>query len=281
METLLRFLSTYKTFIVFMLLEVFSLTLVGKYNTYQHGKMLNSSNAIVGQVYDGISSMTDYLSLGETNHDLARENSRLKSELNVTKRALEFFREDSTYALRQKIARQNGYTFVTARVINSSFSRSHNYLTLDKGTLDGVHAEMGVVSHSGVVGIVSTASEHFALVIPVLNVVSRISAKVKDKSQTGSLVWKGGDYRYAALEEVPGFIPVAKGDSIITSGHSTIFPEGVYVGKVSKCGRGEDNNVKIEVELGVDFTKLAYVDVINYGNAEEMKELLKKAQENE
>lgn len=281
METLLRFLSIFKTFIVFVLLEFLSLVLIGKYNTYQHGKYLNTSNYIAGSIYEGVSSVTDYFSLDRTNRELALENSRLKSELNKAERTIEFFKEDSTFALRKKIASQNSYSFVTARVISGTFSRSHNYITLDKGTADGVRSEMGVVNHSGVVGIVSTASEHFSLVIPIVNVVSRVSAKVKDKSQTGSLIWKGGDYRYASLEEVPAFIPVAKGDSIITSGYSTIFPEGIYVGKISKCGRGSDNDLKIDVQLGVDFAKLAYVDVINFNNAEEMKRLIEEGTRNE
>lgn len=281
METLLRFLATFKTFIVFILLEAASLMLVVRYNTFQHGRFLNSTNYLSGVIYDAVSSVTDYFSLDQTNRALAAENSRLKSELNMTKRALEFFREDSTYAIRQKIAAENGYKFVTARVINSSFSRSHNYLTLDKGELDGVHKEMGVVSQAGVVGIVCSASDHFALVMPILNVESKISAKVKNKSQTGSLVWKGADYRYASLEEVPGYIPVAKGDSIVSSGYSTIFPEGIYVGKISKCGRGADNNLRIDVQLGVDFTKLAYVDVVNFQNAEEMKQLIQEGEHND
>lgn len=281
MDTLIAFFSIFKTFIVFVLLEIASLAIYFSSNSYQHGKYLNASNVVSGKLYEVRSYITDYTDLSNTNWQLARENAMLKTQLYASNKALEYFREDSTYASRKKAAIDNNYTFLSARVVNATFTKAHNYLTLDKGKADGVRTEMGVVCQSGVVGIVDDVSEHFALVIPVLNVSSRISVKVKDKSQTGTLVWKGDDYRYAKLEDVPGYIPIAKGDTIITSGYSSIFPEGIFVGTISKMGRSKSQVMSVDVNLGPDFTKLTYVDVIDFKNAEEMKRLKKEGMKNE
>lgn len=281
METLIRFFAIFKTFIVFAALEIVSLVLYFSYNNYQHGEYLNTSNIVSGKLYEVRSSITNYLDLSNTNWELARENARLKTQLYASNKALEYFREDSTYALRKHMAEANNYSFIEARVVNATFTKAHNYLTLDKGTNDGVRSGMGVISQSGVIGIVSSASSHFSLVIPVLNVSSRISVKVKNKSQNGTLVWKGDDYRYATLQEIPTYIPIAKGDSIVTSGYSSIFPEGMFVGKISKFGRGKDQVLNINVVLGQDFSKLTYVDVIDFKDAEEMKTLEKEGIPNE
>ena len=281
METLIRFFIIFKTFFVFVLLELLSLMLYFSFNSFQHGQYLNASNTIAGRLYEMRSSITDYIELGNTNWELARENAMLKTQLYASNKALEYFREDSTYAKRKKVAEDNNYSFMSARVVNATFTKAHNYLTLDKGSADGVRPEMGVVCQAGVVGIVSAVSEHFALVLPVLNVSSRISVKVKDKSQTGTLVWKGDDYRYASLEDVPSYIPIAKGDTILTSGYSSIFPEGVFVGKIVKNERGKDQLLNLKVSLGPDFSKLVYVDIIDFKNAEEMKKLERGIRTNE
>lgn len=281
METLLRFFAIFKNFFVFLLLEIFGLMLYFSYNSYQHGKYLNASNVVAGKLYGIRNEITGYMDLNNQNWDLARENASLKSQLYAANKALEYFREDSTYAIRRKIAEKNNYSFMSARVVNATFTKAHNYLTLDKGSNEGVRPLMGVVSQAGVVGIVSSVSEHFSLVIPVLNVSSQISVKVKNKSQTGTLVWKGDDYRYATLQEIPSYIPIAKGDSIVTSGYSSIFPEGIFVGKIGKYGRGKDQVLSIDVNLGPDFSKLVYVDIIDFKNAEEMKKLEKEGSLNE
>lgn len=281
METLIRFFIIFKKFFVFALLEIISIILYFSYNSYQHGQYLNASNTIAGKVQAYRSEIANYFNLSNTNWELARENAMLKNKLYAANKALEYFSEDSTYATRVKNAKDNNYSFVSARVVNATFTKSHNYLTLDKGSEDGIRPEMGVICQAGVVGIVKAVSEHFSLAMPVLNVSSRISVKVKDKSRTGTLVWKGEDYRYANLEEVPSYIPIAKGDSVVTSGFSDIFPEGIYVGKISKIGKGKDKTINVNVTLGPDFSKLVYVDVIDFKNAEEMKKLEEKALSNE
>jgi len=211
-----------------------------------------------------------------TNDYLAQENAELRDRLYARENELNFIKQDSNFQIRQNRAVEKNYTFITAKVINASTNKYRNYVTLDKGREDGIRPEMGVINESGVIGIVSSVSNHFSVVLPVLNPSSRISAKIKDRSKTGSLVWNGRDARKALLEEVPLYIPIEVGDTVVTSGYSSIFPEGIDIGIVSFFQKENDNFYFIEVDLFTNFNQLSYVDVISYRNAEEQKELEEK-----
>ena len=181
----------FKTFIVFLMLEVLSLVLVFTYNDYQHGQYFNSSNELVGRMYEVMNTVTGYFSLNRTNEDLARENSRLKTQLSSAQAMIEYYREDSTYMQRKALADSGNYSFVTARVISTSFSKSHNYLTLDKGSADGIQSEMGVIGQTvwwhrqcGVVPLLHRYSVAQYLVASV--------GEGKEQVADGALVWKGG-----------------------------------------------------------------------------------------
>ena len=276
METLFRFLRTYQSIFLFIALEVASLALYFSYNDYQHGKYLNASNAVSGKMLQTREQVTRYASLDQVNNQLAQENAQLRAQLLATKRALDFYREDSTFKKRDLIAKANKYTFVPATVISTNLSRSHNHLVIDKGSNDGIRPEMGVINQGGVVGIVSAVSEHFALVMPLLNTSTHISARIHGKSQTGTLQWDGSDHRYASLDEIPNYISVAEGDTVETSGFSSIFPEGTPIGRVHQVSAGETQMLAIDVKLGADFTRLGNVDVIDFAHAAEMKEIEKK-----
>jgi rod shape-determining protein MreC len=197
-------------------------------------------------------------------------------ELDFTIRELNAIKQDSTYEIRKSQMSGKDYTFITAKVINASSNKKQNYLTLDKGAKDNVRIKMGVINESGVVGIVSSVSDHFAVVLPILNPSSRISAKIKEKEKIGSLVWDGKDPRIALLEEVPRHIPLVRGDTVVTSGYSSIFPEGIGIGTVLDFKRENDNFYFIKVELFTNFNQLSYVDVIDYRYAEEQEELERK-----
>jgi rod shape-determining protein MreC len=276
MRTLIRFLITYKTLFLFLFLEVISLVLIINYNQFQRSQFLSSSNVVVGKIYEYSDAVTKYFSLRSVNSTLAQENASLRNRLYALENELSYSKEDSTLMQRNILAKDRNYTFIPAKVINATISQSKNYLTLDKGADDGIRPEMGVLNGSGVVGIISSVSSHFSVVIPVLNTSSHISAKVKNKTQTGSLVWDGKDPRKANLEEVPLYIELAEGDMVVTSGYSTIFPEGIPIGRISSFRKYNDDFYIIEVDLATDFHQLSFVDVIDYKYAEEQKELEKK-----
>lgn len=276
METLFRFFSIFKTLFVFIILQFIALSLYFTHNEYQHGKYLNTSNKIAGNVYSLQNQLESYLNLGEVNWQLTRENSRLRTQLMRMEKEVQYLSSDTTLAKRKALAIKKNYELIPATIVEHTVSKTHNYLTLDAGSEDGVEVEMGVIGPNGIVGMVSAVSKHFALVVPILNTSARFSVKVKDKSETGTLVWKGDGIRQANLEEIPAYIPVAKGDSIITSGLSTVFPEGILAGRISDFGKAADQSMTINVELATDFSKLEFVDIIAFRNREELTELQQK-----
>jgi len=269
MRSLLRFLAKYHAVFLFVFLEVLSITMIVKYNNYQRVKFLNSSNQLTGSIYDGYWGIAQYFSLKQLNDELAEENAKLRSELmreELSKIGNDAPQQDSLY--------QQNFFFLTAKVINNSVNRVHNYILLNKGSRHGIKPDMGVVSSDGVVGVVTNVSKNYCTVISLLNNRLKISAKIKRNNYFGSLTWNGDDYRKAELDEIPFHVDVAKGDTIVTSGYSAIFPEGLMLGTVSDYSlQGGSNFYKITVNLSVDFKNLVYVDVIQNKTRDEILKL--------
>jgi len=283
MRTLIRFLLTFKTLILFVILQFTSLILIIEYNHFQRSQFLDSSNVVIGGIYQISNTVSEYFKLKTINDNLAEENTELRdrlymreNELSFTMHQLNSIKQDSNYQIRENRTPGKDYTFITAKVINASYNKKKNYLTLNKGAKDNIRVKMGVINESGVVGIVSNVSDHFAVVLPILNPSSKISAKIKNKEKIGSLVWDGKDAEIALLEEVPRHIPLVKGDTVVTSGYSSIFPEGIKIGTVEDFKEENDNFYFIKVKLFTKFNQLSYVDVIDYRYAEEQEELEKK-----
>ena len=201
---------------------------------YQHHVFLTSANSVVSGVYSASSSVTAYFNLKGINEDLQRRNTDLELEVLNLKRTIDFYREKEYADSVPVDSSLQRYSFITAHVINNTITKSHNYITLNKGTEDGLRPEMGVVDQNGVVGIVNVVGPHSARVISLLNPFLRLSCKVKGHNHVGSLVWQGNDYTYAILEELPRHAEFQNGDTIVTSGYSTVFPEGVPVGVVEE-----------------------------------------------
>ena len=157
-------------------------------------------------------------------------------------------------------------------MINNSISRPYNYITVEKGTIDGVAPEMGVVDQNGVVGVVNVVSEHYARIISLLNPQFRLSCKLKGSDVFGSLVWDGGSPEEALLEELPKHTVYEPGDTIVTSGYSSVFPEGIPVGTIKSADRGVDDNFfTLRIKLFTDFSRLSTVRIISNDNIEEVQ----------
>ncbi len=273
MRLLLRFLLKFKTLFFFIVLEILALALVVNHNRFQRVRFLNAANVVSGTCYEYTSACYRYFSLSSVNQSLADENAELKRQNAMLRSQVNAYRYDTTFTNRSEMAAQRHFVFRTAKVVQASTNLTHNYLTIDKGTHDGVRKGMGVINDKGVVGIVSDASHHFSVVLPIINAASRINAKVAGKSEVGTLFWNGGDVRQAQLEEVPHYIPVQVGDTIRSSAYSSVFPEGVMVGKVVAKEARKDNFYSLTVDLSVDFEKLTFVDVVEFLHAEEKAEL--------
>ncbi len=279
MRTLILFLLKFRTLFLFLGLELLSFLLIVNNNQFQRNRFLSSSNRIVGTVYNLSDKVNRYFNLNEVNESLAQENEALNTELAQLREQLAFYRQDTSYTGRKQTSVEKNYSFMTAKVIYFSTVRQKNTFTINKGEADGVKKGMGVISPKGVVGIVSNTSGHFSSVMPIVSTASGgISATVKGKTQLGKLTWKGSNLRYAQLEEVPLYIPVVLGDTIVTSGYSDVFPEGYPIGTIDKFSKRNDDFYDIQVELAVDFDKLSYVDVIEFKNFEEREALVEKTE---
>ncbi|GHA68789.1 cell shape-determining protein MreC [Pontibacter akesuensis] len=248
------------------MLEVLCVFLIVRYNTYQGAAFFNSANKYVGQVLEFQSGITDYFRLTSINQTLARENAALREEVLQFRQATlsdSTATLDSTYFVATDTSKVYPYNLLAGRVINNSVRRMNNYLTIAKGTADGVKPGMGVIAPNGVVGRVKTVSEHYATVTSLLHSQMLVSAKIKKSDTFGTVKWAGGDYRTALLDYIPLHIKPAKGDTIVTSGFNTVFPEGIMIGTISSIEKEPDKSFyTIEVKLAVDFAQLAYVYVV-------------------
>ncbi|MCM1349235.1 MAG: rod shape-determining protein MreC [Firmicutes bacterium] len=274
MNNLLYFLIKARPWILFTIYFVLGCVMLFNSGPYQQSVYLTSANAFSTGVYKTATGITSYFNLKNINEDLQRRNSDLEMEVLSLKQQLVAY-HDMDFALKHPVdSSLQRYNFILAHVINNSVHRPHNYITIQKGALDGVKPEMGVVDQNGVVGKVNVVGPHSARIISLLNDKLPLSCKVKKSNTVGSLVWNGKDYREALLEEIPRHATFAKGDTVITSGYSTSFPEGIPVGVVIGEMKGYDDNYKtLRVKLFTDFSKLSTVRIIVDNMARELKEL--------
>jgi rod shape-determining protein MreC len=278
MEQLFRFLMRYGGTFLFIILESFSLIIVVNQNSFQHASFLSSSNQVAASLLNVEGSVVSYFGLVDTNQQLASENAILQNRVTQLQGRLELLK-DSTHGELQ-IAPDQAYHYVPAKVIGNSINRLQNFITLNKGRLDGIKPEMGVVDNRGVVGIVTAVSDHFTVVMSLLNSKSQLSCKIKRTNDFGSLVWNGVDTDYANLLEVPKHADVRVNDTLITSGFSAIFPEGIPVGIVTQSQKSSSTSYYyIVVKLTANFRTLTYVNVIQYQNLEELKTVQKEGEQ--
>ena len=268
MRGLLRYLIKNYAFLLFLLLEVISLLFVFNFNKYQKVQYLNSSSQMTASVYNSFHSITEYFSLTKVNQSLAEENAKLKSaqsySLNIT--------TDSVSA--NFIQKNSTYQFISALVINNSVNKTLNYITLNKGRKDGVKPDMGIVSPQGIVGVVVTVSENYAMGFSVLNKRWGVSAKLKKSGYFGPIEWSGGDYQIANLMEIPFHVELAVGDTIVTSSYSGVFPEGILIGTVHSFEQPEGESFyQIRIKLATDFKSIHYVEVVDNLNKAQLNEL--------
>ena len=274
MRNLIVFIWKNYFFFLFIALESVAFYLIIRNNRFQNAGFFNSSNAVTGNVYQSYSNVTDYLYLKKDNELLAAQVARFKTLSSgsfITLKNNELAINDSVY--KQK------YTYNYAKVINNSINKRNNFLTLNAGSLQHIEPEMAVIAAGGVVGIVKDVSENYCSVMSLLNKNTMISCKLKKSGYLGSVVWAGGDPTTARLDDVPKHAVINVGDTVITSGASPIFPEGVMVGFIKNFELREgDNFYFAEVSLSTDFGRLSYVYVVKNLMKEEQRNLEKASQ---
>ena len=280
MRNLLNFLIKYNYWFLFLLLEVTSFVFLFRFNRYQQSLFFTSANAAVGAVYETTGSVKSYFHLRSINSDLLDRNLLLEQQLVALQNRL--LQQGVDSATMRSIERATPGTFRLheAKVIKNSLSFEDTYLTLDKGSADGIRPEMGVVDARGVVGIVFKTSPHYALVISLLNSKSSISCKIAGSDYFGYLKWQGGDVQYAYLKDLPRHAQFNLGDTVVTSGYSTVFPEGIMVGTVDDMQDSHDGlSYLLKVKLATDFGKVNAVRVVERSGQLEQLELERRVGE--
>ena len=272
MRNLWLFFLRYYAFFLFLALEAIAIVLMVNNNSYHSASYFNSANAVSADVYTKVADAKTFINLQTVNDSLSKENARLLNLLfsspysNSVKRVVV---GDSTS--------QRRYTYIEAKVVNNSVKNRNNYLTLDRGSLQGVKPKMGVICGNGIVGTVKDVNEHFCTVISFLHKDSKISARLNSTKDYGSLVWEGLNPRFAQLKDIPTHVKVKLGDSVTTTGYSQKFPENIFVGRVVKCDlKSGDNFYNIEVALSTSFSTLRYVYIVEDNFAEELSNLESK-----
>lgn len=259
MERLLNFVYAYRAFFTFLLLELFCAWLVIQNNQYQSTKYFNSSSRLIARMNEVSQNIREYFALAEINNALARENSMLYKKLEQREQAIQVLTlnkiVDSTQFDR--------FDFVSAKVVNNTTKYYKNFVTINRGSDAGLEPGMAVISAGSVVGKVKSVSNHFSVCISLLNLDEQVSGMIKRTGHFGTVQWEGNNPSAVSLKYIPRHVQPAVGDSIVTSGYNAVFPSGVFIGKIKEFKlNNEAPFYEIKVELGLDFSKLAFVDVI-------------------
>jgi rod shape-determining protein MreC len=281
MRNLLDFLYKYHHWLVFVLLEVVSVVLLFKYNSYQNSVWFTSANAVAGKVYEMESKLTSYMAMAELNEQLTLRNIYQERQLDQLRRLYAEATKDTTAAEREELAFLSNYQLIPAKVVENSIHKAENLITIDKGRKDGVKPDMGVACGNGIVGVVYLVSDHYSVVISALNAASsRISCSIRNRGYFGYLHWYGGDPSVAYVEDVPRHAKFNLGEWMVTSGFSSIFPSGVQVGKIEQVYNSRDGlSYKLKVRLSTDFGNLRDVVVINDKSIAERAALMQAARD--
>jgi rod shape-determining protein MreC len=258
MRSLILFLWKHRFFLLFLALEAVSGALIVSNNSYQRSKFISASNGFTGNLLSIYDNIETYFSLKKTNEDLVAENALLRNRLKSS-----FLLHDTvSYLVNDTIYKQR-YRYFEAKVISNSFQKRNNYLILSKGGKQGLYPEMGVITHNGVLGIVNSVSDNFSTVISILHSKSAIDAKLLRTGYTGTISWDGSNYRFGKLDNIPSHVEVNQGDTVVTSGYSSIFPEGILIGTVVKAvNRKNKGFYDITVKFSVDYNRVEYAYVI-------------------
>lgn len=280
MKNLLAFLAKYHHWLLFVVLEIVSLVLLFRFNSYQGSVWFTTANAAAGKFYEGYSEVEAFFGLTKLNEQLTQRNLYLEKQVSQMAEQLTDLTRDSAYLHQNQLQLLSEYKLIPAKVVTNSLHKRNNLITLDKGRADGVHEDMGVACGNGVVGIVYMASEHYSIVIPVINTESNISVTIKDKGYFGHVTWNGGASDLAYVDDIPRHAKFRLGADIVTSGFSSIFPAGIKVGKILHVFNSTDGlSYRIQIKLSTDFSRLRDVCIIDDSKMQERMQLMRAAKD--
>ena len=280
MRNLLDFLVKYNYWFLFLFLEAVSFVLLFQFNSYQGSVWFSSSNTVTGKLYETSSEIESYFQLSKINSELTQRNLYLEQRLHKLEKQIGDSAADSTMEKSLLVKSLQPYRLIPAKVISMTAGRLDNLITINKGEVDGIKKDMGVVCGTGVVGIVYLTSKHYSIVIPILNSQSNISCVIQGRGYFGYLHWTGGDVSQAYVDDVPRHAHFRLYDNVVTSGYSSVFPAGIIVGKILHVYNSADQmSYRLRVKLSTDFGKLRDVCVVDNSALSEQIDILRAAQD--
>ncbi|MBO4463532.1 MAG: rod shape-determining protein MreC [Prevotella sp.] len=280
MQNLIAFFTKNFHWLLFLFLELVCVVLLFRYNSYQGSVWVSSANAVVGKVYEWQSGIEQFFSLEERARQLTDENIALEQQLSHVRQELLDLKGDTALAdsIMQDVIGE--LHLLPAKVVSNSLRRPDNLITVDRGRADGVLPDMGVISGTGLVGVVYLAGEHYSVVMPLLNVHSRVSCAIRNHGYFGYMAWDGSSATDAFMEDVPRHAQFNTGEWVETSGYSDIFPPGITIGKIMAIGNSADGlSYRLRVRLNTDFSRLREVSIITDDTFPERLQLLKAARD--
>jgi len=271
MQQIINFIIRNKTFLLFLLLFSIAISFTIQSHSYHKSKFINSANFLTGGFYNYVSNANRYFSLKKQNEILTQENNRLKSVLYNSKTKKDFSYIDS-------LTFNHSYKFTPGIVLKNSYSSTKNILLINKGVSDSIKQDFGVISSKGIIGIIDNSSKHYSTILSILNTSSKISAQLEKTNHFGTLTWNGVSPYFTQLVDIPKIAPVEVGDTIVTSGRSSIFPKGIPVGTIHDFKLDvAENYYEIDIKLFNDMTNIEYVYIIENIDVPEITNLLKSS----
>lgn len=258
MQQLFYFIRKFRFFLLFLLLEIIAITFTFQHHSFHNSKFINSANFLSGGIYNKVNSISEFFHLKSENKLLIEENIYLKNLLekkNLNSNNAFFTKIDSAQYFQK-------YEYSVAKIINNNYSKSNNYLTINKGLKQGVISDLGVINGKGVIGVVKNISGNYATVLSILNQQSKINVRLKNSNHFGTLIWNGNDYNTTQIIDIPRQAILSVGDTIITGGKSAIFPEGILVGTVKDFTFENNQYQEINVLLFNDMSAIEYVQIV-------------------
>ncbi|MCF7559076.1 rod shape-determining protein MreC [Sabulilitoribacter multivorans] len=268
MQQIINFIIRNKNFLLFLLLFGISILFTIQSHSYHKSKFINSANFLTGGIYNSVNNISEYFNLKSQNQLLVEENKRLRWLIRNSQ-----ITSDSTFI--DSLSFSKSYRFYSANIIKNSYALTDNFLTINRGINDSIQQDFGVISSKGIVGIIDKTSANYATVLSILNTTSRISAQLKNTNHFGTLRWDGKSPEFSQLIDIAKIAPVKVGDTIVTSGRSSIFPKGVPVGTIESFQLDDaENYYKLNVKLFNDMTNLEHVYIIENIDAPEINKLI-------
>jgi rod shape-determining protein MreC len=263
MQQLFNFFIKNKTFVLFLLLLSYALSLTIQSHEYHRSKFLNSSNQITGSIYGSYNGITQYFNLKKENQILLDENKRLKMTV---------FNQENAAPVDTLL--EYKYELYSSLVYKNSYALPNNYLTLNKGQIDHIEEDYGVITSKGIVGIVDQTSKNYSRVLSILNTNSRINVKLTKTNYFGILSWDGKSPEITQLKDIQDLVKLSIGDTIVTSGYSSTFPPNIPVGTIDSYRLNDTEDLYIiDVKLFNDMKNLEHVYIIKNTDINELKAL--------